>query len=112
MSRPTKAARCPRRTALRRTRGGRGVARSHSARVSTAEAEFAEIVAWYEDLLERTYPPTELVWEPLRIGPTWQYDAGWSLPAVTLGWRILAWCGVWLRDKTGKPWQFTPEQTR
>jgi hypothetical protein len=28
------------------------------------------------------------------------------------GWRVLAWCGVWLRDKTGKPWQFTPEQTR
>jgi hypothetical protein len=88
------------------------VARSRSAAVATAEAEFAEIVAWYEDLLERTYPPTDLVWEPVKIGPTWAYDAGWSLPALTLGWRVLAWCGTWLRDKTGKPWQFTAEQTR
>jgi hypothetical protein len=75
-------------------------------------AEFAEIIAWYEDLLERTYPPVDLVWEPVKIGPTWQYDNGWSLPDHTLGWRVLAWCGVWLRDKTGKPWQFTAEQAR
>jgi hypothetical protein len=70
-----------------------------------------EIIAWYEDLLERTFPPTDLAWEPVKIGPTWQYDNGWSLPTLTLGWRVLAWCGVWLRDKNGKPWQFTAEQT-
>jgi hypothetical protein len=91
---------------------GRSVARSLTAPVSTADAEFAEIIGWYEDLLERTYPPADLVWEPVKVGPTWQYDDGWTLPEFTLGWRILAWCGVWLRDKHGKPWQFTPEQTR
>lgn len=90
------------------------MARSRFAAVSTAEAEFTEIIDWYRDTLERTYPPTNLQWQPVRIGPTWRYDpaAGWALPRCTLGWRVLAWCGVWLRDKTGKPWQFTPEQAR
>ena len=88
------------------------MARSLAVRVSTAESEFAEIIGWYQELLERTFPPTDLVWEPVKIGPTWQYDGGWVLPELTLGWRVLAWCGVWLRDKLGKPWQFTPEQAR
>jgi hypothetical protein len=88
------------------------VARSLAVAVDTAESEFAEIIDWYRDLLERTFPPTDLAWEPVRIGPTWQYENGWVLPEFTLGWRILAWCGVWLRDKHGRPWQFTPEQTR
>jgi hypothetical protein len=83
-----------------------------SRTVSTADSDFAEIVAWYEDLLERTYPPTDLVWEPVKVGPTWSYDGGWVLPRFTLGWRVLAWCGKWLRDKEGRPWQFTPEQAR
>jgi|LULL01.1.fsa_nt_gb hypothetical protein len=91
---------------------GRVVARSRSAAVATADSEFAEIIAWYEDLLERTVPPTDLAWEPVKIGPTWQWDSGWVLPRHSLGWRVLAWCGVWLRDKHGNPWQFTPEQTR
>jgi hypothetical protein len=88
------------------------VARSAAVRVTTADSDFAEIIGWYQDLLERTYPPTDLMWEPIKIGPTWQYDNGWVLPQFTLGWRVLAWCGTWLRDKTGKPWQFTAEQTR
>lgn len=88
------------------------MARSRSAAVSTADSDFAEIIAWYEDLLDRTTPPTELQWEPVKIGPTWQWDNGWLLPDLTLGWRVLAWCGVWLRDKHGNPWQFTAEQTR
>jgi hypothetical protein len=88
------------------------VARSASAAVASADSEFAEIVSWYEDLLERTFPPTDLVWEPTKIGPTWQYDNGWVLPQFTLGWRVLAWCGTWLTDKTGRPWQFTAEQAR
>jgi hypothetical protein len=71
--------------------------------VTDADSEFREIIAWYEDLLERTFPPTEFAWEPVKIGPTWQYDNGWSLPTLTLGWRVLAWCGVWLRDKNGQP---------
>lgn len=80
--------------------------------IRSAEDDFADIIAWYEDLLDRTFPPLDLVWDPIRVGPTWQYDDGWVLPEFTLGWRVLAWCGVWLRDKHGKPWQFTAEQTR
>jgi hypothetical protein len=89
------------------------VARSRTAaQASAPDADHAEIVAWYEDLLERTTPPTDLTWEPVKIGPTWQWDNGWLLPDLTLGWGVLAWCGMWLRDKTGAPWQFTPEQAR
>jgi hypothetical protein len=92
---------------------GRTVARSRTAAQSSApDAESAEIVEWYESLLSRTAPPTDLEWEPVKIGPTWQWDNGWSLPELTLGWGYLAWCGIWLRDKTGQPWQFTPEQAR
>lgn len=57
-------------------------------------------------------PPVGLEWQPVIIGPTWQYGNGWILPELTLGWRVLAWCGVWLRDKRGAAWQFTPEQAR
>jgi hypothetical protein len=88
------------------------VARSAAALLVSADAEFNSIIRWYEDLLERTFPPVDLEWEPVKIGPTWQYDGGWLLPEATLGWRVLAWCGVWLRGKRGKPWQFTPEQAR
>lgn len=83
-----------------------------AAQASAPDVDHAEIVAWYEDLLERTTPPTDLTWEPVKIGPTWQWDNGWLLPELTLGWGVLAWCGVWLRDKNGSPWQFTPEQAR
>ena len=48
----------------------------------------------------------------MKIGPTWQWANGWTLPELSLGWGVLSWCGLWLRDKTGKPWQFTPEQAR
>ncbi|WP_228002150.1 hypothetical protein [Nocardia australiensis] len=89
------------------------MARSRSAAlISTPEAEFAEIIAWYEEQLRTTAPPVDLEWEPVKIGPTWQWENGWVLPELTLGWRVLAWCGKWLRDKHGHPWQFTPEQTR
>lgn len=87
-------------------------ARSGPALITSAEADFAEIIRWYEDMLASTLPPSGLEWEPVKIGPTWQYDNGWELPAHTLGWRVIAWCGYWLRDKRGKPWKFTPEQTR
>ncbi|WP_228833870.1 hypothetical protein [Nocardia farcinica] len=89
------------------------VARSAGpALITSAEAEFAEIIRWYEDQLETTAPPVDLEYEPVKIGPVWQWDNGWRLPELTLGWRVLAWCGKWLRDKKGQPWQFTPEQTR
>lgn len=86
--------------------------RNAAALITSAESDFAEIVRWYEDLLEKTSPPVDLQWEPVRIGPTWQWENGWKLPEHSLGWQVLAWCGYWLRDKHGKPWVFTPEQTR
>lgn len=81
--------------------------------ISGHEAEYAEIEAWYRDLVDSTTPPSELAWEPVKIGPTWQYaEGGWVLPEHSLGWGFLSWCGVWLRGKGGRPWTFTPEQTR
>ena len=89
------------------------MARSRTAAQSSApDSESAEIVAWYEHLLATTTPPVDLQWEPVKIGPTWQWDNGWVLPELSLGWNVLAWCGMWLRDKAGQPWQFTPEQAR
>lgn len=87
-------------------------ARNSAALITSAESDFAEIIRWYEDLLSNTFPPAGLQWEPVKIGPTWVYNDGWKLPKFTLGWRVLAWCGYWLKDKHGKPWAFTPEQTR
>jgi hypothetical protein len=81
------------------------------ALLTSDDAEYAEIIAWYRELLEQTAPPAELAWEPVRIGPTWQWDNGWLLPEASLGWEFMAWCGMWLRGKKG-PWQFTPEQAR
>lgn len=87
--------------------------RSGPALITSAEADFAEIIRWYEDFLSRTRPVEGLEWEPVKIGHTWQYtDDGWALPEYSLGWRVLAWCGYWLKGKNGKPWQFTAEQAR
>lgn len=79
--------------------------------VTSEAAELDEIVRWYRDMLERTPPPAELAWDPVKIGPTWQWDNGWVLPEASLGWDFMAWCGKWLRGKKG-PWDFTPEQAR
>ncbi len=88
-------------------------ARSAVALTAAVDSDALEIVEWYRGFLERTLPPVGLLWEPVRIGPTWQFgDAGWLLPEFSLGWDILAWCGVWLRGKGGKPWVFTAEQAR
>ncbi|MBB2956796.1 terminase [Pseudoclavibacter helvolus] len=86
--------------------------RSSLTLLTTAEDEFQQIITWYEGQLERAFPPADLQWEPIKLGPTWQWSNGWVLPQHSLGWRILAWCGHWLRDRKGHPWQFTPEQTR
>src|SRR5690606_8836609 len=88
------------------------LARSSVAFVPDRSAEYLEIKRWYRDRLAATPPPTGLEWEPVRIGPTWQWDNGWVLPEITLGWNRLAWCGYWLRGKGRKPWVFTPEQAR
>jgi hypothetical protein len=29
-----------------------------------------------------------------------------------MGWEVLGWCGLWLRDQRGQEWQFTAEQAR
>jgi hypothetical protein len=86
------------------------IARNFSL-IHSRDAELAEIECWYRDLLANTPPPVDLEWEPVRIGPTWQWDGGWVLPDASLGWGFLAWCGYWLTGK-GKPWRFTPEQAR
>ena len=80
--------------------------------LTSRETEKQEIITWYEGLLEQATPPAGLRWEPIKVGPTWQYgDDGWCLPQWTLGWDFLAWCGMWLRGKRG-PWAFTAEQAR
>lgn len=94
---------------------GATVARARSsgpALITSVEDEYREIIRWYEDLLETTAPPVDLEYEPIKVGPVWQWDNGWLLPEATLGWRLLAWYGKWLRDKNGRPWQCTPEQAR
>jgi hypothetical protein len=76
------------------------------------DAEYREIEQWYRDLLDRTTPPEDLAWEPVKLGPTWQYDGGWLLPEASLGWGFLSWTGLWLTGRGGKPWKWTPEQAR
>lgn len=75
--------------------------------------ELAEIEGWYRGELARPAVLPNLQWDPVRIGPTWQTDgAHWLLPEHTLGWGMLAWCGRWLQQSRGTPWQFTLEQAR
>jgi hypothetical protein len=89
------------------------VARSLAAsQVVDSDSECREVIAWYEDQLQRAAPPSDLAWEPVRVGPTWQYDNGWVLPAATLGWRNLAWAGLHLSAPKGGPWTYTLEQAR
>lgn len=82
------------------------------ALVVSHDREYAEIEKWYRDMLANTPPPDDLEWEPVKIGPTWQWDNGWLLPDASLGWGFLSWCGLWLTGKGRKPWTFTPEQAR
>jgi hypothetical protein len=89
------------------------VARNALTLLPSRDAELAEIERWYRDFLADTAPPADLEYEPVRIGPTWQWDSsGWLLPETTLGWGFLAWCGYWLTGRGRKPWRFTPEQSR
>ncbi len=81
---------------------------------ASIKAEIDDWIRWWKLELAAVAPPLDLFWEPITIGPTWQWDSGngWVLPERTLGWNVLAWCAVWLRDKSGNPWIFTPEQAR
>ncbi|MFT3871554.1 MAG: hypothetical protein QM714_02740 [Nocardioides sp.] len=86
---------------------------SGPALIEDLSGDYAAIEREYRDLLERTQPPADLEWEPVRIGPTWQYgDAGWLLPEASLGWGFLSWTTYWLTGKAGRPWWWTAEQTR
>jgi len=78
------------------------------------EADYRDIERHYRELLERTTPPENLEWEPIRIGPTWQWspESGWLLPEHTLGWGFLSWTTYWLTGSRGAPWMWTPEQMR
>jgi hypothetical protein len=77
------------------------------------EADYRAIEKHYRDVLDRTLPPDDLQWEPVKIGPTWQWtEGGWLLPEASLGWGFLSWTTYWLTGKGGKPWMWTPEQAR
>lgn len=86
---------------------------SGPALIVSREDEKREIISWYRAQLARTAPPQGLRWEPIKIGPTWQWSAksGWLLPEFTLGWGLLAWAGMWLKGNAG-PWLYTMEQAR
>ena len=62
------------------------------------EAEYDRIIAWYRAELGRSRPVEYVDWPPVIVGPTWKWtDDGWHLPAHSLGWGVLAWCGAWLK---------------
>jgi phage terminase large subunit-like protein len=89
--------------------------RSAPSLVVNREAEEREIVSYYQQLIAHARPPEDLRWEPIRIGPTWDWSEGdgWALPEHTLGWDVLAWTGQWLRNAAKRaPWQYTAEQAR
>ena len=90
------------------------MARSRAAaQLRPRDGEYREVIAWYERELEAAAPPQDLAYEPVTVGPTWQYDNGWVLPAASLGWRNLAWAGLRLRaPRGGGPWTYTLEQAR
>ena len=85
---------------------------SGPAFIEDLDGDYRAIEQEYRDLLERTTPPADLAWEPVKIGPTWQYEDGWLLPEATLGWGFLSWSTRHLTGKGGKPWWWTAEQTR
>lgn len=90
------------------------MARARSAPSLIRQHDYSHIIDWYRETLPKTPPPPAARWEPVRIGPTWDWSAerGWNLPQLSMGWELLGWCGYWLRDQRGRPWEFTPEQAR
>lgn len=84
---------------------------SGPAFIKNRSDEADEIKRWYRESLADTLPPIGLRWDPVRIGPTWQYENGWVLPEQSLAWDAFAFAGQWLLHK-GKPWKYTMEQAR
>lgn len=75
-------------------------------------SQYREVIGWYERELQAAAPPTDLAWEPIKVGPTWKYDNGWVLPQASLGWRNIAWAGLHLKSPKGGAWGYTLEQAR
>ena len=90
------------------------MAKSRSSAALVTGHDYSHIVNWYRETLPKVAPPPPARWEPLRIGPTWDWSPkrGWLFPEHTMGWELLGWCGYWLTDSRRQPWQFTPEQAR
>lgn len=90
------------------------MARARSAPSLIRQHDYSHIIDWYRETLPKVPPPPSARWEPIRIGPTWDWSPkrGWNLPELSMGWEMLGWCGYWLRDSRGQDWQFTPEQAR
>ena len=82
--------------------------------VANRDGEKQEIIAWYKQRLAGTVPPRGLKYEPVKIGPVWDWNAkrGWLLPEFSLGWECLAFAGMWLNGRGGAPWDYTMEQAR
>ena len=87
---------------------------ARSAAAARDHGDYDHIVRWYRESLPNVAPPTWSRWEPIRIGPSWDWNEsrGWLFPEHSMGWDVLGWCGRWLRDGRGNEWQFTPEQAR
>jgi hypothetical protein len=89
------------------------VATSRAARRDDSREQLAEIEGWYRRALAEPADVPPHRFEPVRLGPTWQVEDGrWVLPEHTLGWQVLAWCGLWLQESRDVPWRFTLEQAR
>jgi hypothetical protein len=90
------------------------VAVARSAATLIPQHDYSHIIDWYRETLPNVAPPRKYRWEPVRIGPTWDWspDRGWLLPEHSMGWGALGWCGYWLRNMRGEAWEFTPEQAR
>jgi hypothetical protein len=90
------------------------MARARSAPSLIKQHDYSHIIAWYRETLPKVPPPPAARWEPIRIGPTWDWNPqrGWLFPEHSMGWETLGWCGYWMRDSRGQDWQFTPEQAR
>lgn len=85
----------------------------HGGLVKSRDAELVEIKDWYREALKRAPARAWSEFPPVRVGRTWEYGPdGWVLPEFSAGWDTLAWCGYWLRNDKGKPWQFSLEQAR
>lgn len=93
------------------------MARAHNSGPAlhvSREAEYRQIEQFYRDRLDDARPPRDLVYEPVKVGPIWDWspERGWLLPDASLGWGVLSWSTYWLTGKGGKPWIWTAEQSR